>query len=502
MSTSNTSRLAEPFILEDSRDDLPFQIHWELDDAPLSVWAFRVYAHLVRRAGKNGEIFPSYQSIGEACFRATYGPDANPKSLRNKAMLAMKELTQAGLVLKRERSRKGTRESDTNVYKLTPRRQWLEEMKVRRNVLETATVQALDARRMDGKASEGGTVGMPPGTVGMLQGGTVGMPRGTVGVPKVISTEVLQSFEVISKEGVITLEEDARVSLGEQGTPAAQPETQAGQQSHAPRSSSENAALETSVAPAPALTTVALLERPAAPPTADAADSLALTEEDFAELLGAGDVDVKAPEQVPPGAAAALAAPSVELLFPVPREDLLSRDVAPADSEAYRAIRAMVGKYKLEELLSELTATGGYSREDWLRLSLSEIAQAREAARSEAQAQGGRMVTFAARALDRLIGAVATQKPYQQAAQQLGAAYVVRPRTEAEPEVPSLGKYEPGARYRPKAGGAEVELVGLEVVKSKITGGGARYRLSDGQVLPMLELIGGFEFLGRANAPA
>ena len=64
----------------------------------------------------------------------------------------------------------------------------------------------------------------------------------------------------------------------------------------------------------------------------------------------------------------------------------------------------------------------------------------------------------------------------------------------------SEGKYEVGALYRPKAGGAEVRLVGLETVKSKITGGGARYRFSDGQVLGMLELISKFEFLGRGSA--
>ena len=73
----------------------------------------------------------------------------------------------------------------------------------------------------------------------------------------------------------------------------------------------------------------------------------------------------------------------------------------------------------------------------------------------------------------------------------------MRPSAAPQPEAPSEGKYEPGARYRPKAGGAEVELVGLETVKSKITGGGARYRLSDGQVLGMLELISKFEFVGR-----
>ena len=111
--------------LEDARDDLPFQIHFELDDAPLSVWAFRVYAHLVRRSGRDGRIFPSYQTIGEKCFRSTYGPTANPRSLRNRAIMAMNELIEVGLVTKCERTKKSTGQNDTNTYQLTPRRMWL-----------------------------------------------------------------------------------------------------------------------------------------------------------------------------------------------------------------------------------------------------------------------------------------------------------------------------------------------------------------------------------------
>ena len=285
------------------------------------------------------------------------------------------------------------------------------------------------------------------------------------------------------------MEGNARARLSEHGTPAAQPEDPG----QAERLSTElllkNASLQNQTAAQQPFQTVALLERPAASPTAaHAATDLALTDQDFDELFGAGNVNDQALEKVAGGAAAAspTAAPQVATLVPVPRTVLAARPVAPVASETYRGIRSMVGKHKLGELLGELTATGGYSRQDWLRLLPEEVTQAREAARSEARQQGGSMVTFAARALDRLIGAVAVQKGQQAAVQQLGAAYVVRPSAVPQPEAPSEGKYEPGARYQPKAGGTEVELMGLETVKSKLTGGGARYRLSDGQLLPML----------------
>jgi len=309
-----------------------------------------------------------------------------------------------------------------------------------------------------------------------------------------ISTQ--ESFPEILDRGVIKLEEDARV-----GPPAALPQIQARQDAKTPSSSSENASLQTSTAAQQASTAVAPLERPAASPTAAGAASeiLALTEHDLNELLETGNVDDQAPGKVSGGAAteSPTAAAHVAALVPVPRIVLTARPVAPVASETYRGIKAMVGKHKLDELLSELTVTGGYSRQDWLRLLPEEIALVREAARSEARQQGGSMVTFAARGLDRMIGAVASQKPQQQALQVNGAAYTLLEKPVTQPQELSEGKYEVGALYRPKAGGAEVRLVGLETVKNKTTGGGARYQFSDGQVLPMLELISKFEFVGR-----
>jgi hypothetical protein len=240
--------------LEDARDDLPFQIHFELDDAPLSVWAFRVYAHLVRRSGRDGKIFPSYQTIGEKCFRSTYGPTANPKSLRNRAITAVNELVDAGLVTKSERTRKSTGQNDTNTYQLTPRRKWLGLLHEKRIGLEAqteATQRVLRVQRIENKAirkltqqqgtgrvntkatatlpnvapetdakpeleqadgtmpggdgtptmSPPGIPTMPPGIPTVPPPGIPTMPPGIPTVPEVSSIEVLQSLEALSSEG-------------------------------------------------------------------------------------------------------------------------------------------------------------------------------------------------------------------------------------------------------------------------------------------------------------
>lgn len=109
-------------FLEDHRHDLPLQLHYELDDRPLSVWAFRVYAHFVRRAGRNGRIFPTYKSIAEKCFRPTF-PDAKPETLKRRAMEAVKELEAQGLV-RVVRSRAADGDNNPNVYHLTARSAW------------------------------------------------------------------------------------------------------------------------------------------------------------------------------------------------------------------------------------------------------------------------------------------------------------------------------------------------------------------------------------------
>lgn len=186
----------EQIRVEDARDDLPFQIHWELDEAPLSVDAFRVYAHFVRRAGRDGLVHPAYQSIGETCFRATMGATANPRSLRNRAMKAVRELEAIGLVIKKSRTKRGKAESDTNVYVLTPKRQWLADMQRRGIELQDAT-QAARAEQSGGQESQAKRV---RGGIPTMPRGIPAMPRGIPTMPKVSSSEVSSTEEKEEKK--------------------------------------------------------------------------------------------------------------------------------------------------------------------------------------------------------------------------------------------------------------------------------------------------------------
>ena len=107
---------------QDDRDDLPMQIHSELDDFPLSAEAFRVYAHLVRRAGKSRKAWPSYQNIGETCFRASY-PNAAKSTLKIKAIDAVRELVAHRLIVI-EHQTAAAGDATSNIYHITPRSQW------------------------------------------------------------------------------------------------------------------------------------------------------------------------------------------------------------------------------------------------------------------------------------------------------------------------------------------------------------------------------------------
>lgn len=66
----------------------------------LSLEAFRVYSHLARRWG-NGthDSVGSYSKIGEHCFRASL-PCAGKETLKRKAIAAIKELEESGLIEK------------------------------------------------------------------------------------------------------------------------------------------------------------------------------------------------------------------------------------------------------------------------------------------------------------------------------------------------------------------------------------------------------------------
>lgn len=73
-------------------------VHSAYDDFPLTIEAFRLLAHLSRRAGNENHVAQTtYEKMGEVCFRATW-PNSTASALRKRAMAAMKELVGFGLV--------------------------------------------------------------------------------------------------------------------------------------------------------------------------------------------------------------------------------------------------------------------------------------------------------------------------------------------------------------------------------------------------------------------
>ena len=93
--------------------ELPIFVRTVIDDMDLSLEAFRVYAHLSRRAGKNNHAWPSYQSIGDHCFR-----DVGSGRARKKAIIAVQELAEKKLIEVSERLIGNTKGKKSNVYKL------------------------------------------------------------------------------------------------------------------------------------------------------------------------------------------------------------------------------------------------------------------------------------------------------------------------------------------------------------------------------------------------
>lgn len=78
----------------------PIFVHSLIDDLDLTLEAFRIYAHLARRWG-NGthDSVGSYRKLGEHCFRASF-PCASPATLKRKAIAAIQELEENGLIEK------------------------------------------------------------------------------------------------------------------------------------------------------------------------------------------------------------------------------------------------------------------------------------------------------------------------------------------------------------------------------------------------------------------
>jgi hypothetical protein len=96
---------------------LPVFIHSVIDDLKLSLEAFRVYCHLARREGKKGA-FSSYKAIAEHCFRESF-PSASIATLRRKAIAAMNELLEHGLIEK-ELNQRQDGGNACNTYSVTP----------------------------------------------------------------------------------------------------------------------------------------------------------------------------------------------------------------------------------------------------------------------------------------------------------------------------------------------------------------------------------------------
>lgn len=93
------------------RSDEPTFIHSELDEAGLSVFAFRIYCHLKRRSGKNGVAWPGAVSMAKICRMGQ-------SSVRD----AIAELEARGM-LSVERGRGG---AESNHYHILSKATWTE----------------------------------------------------------------------------------------------------------------------------------------------------------------------------------------------------------------------------------------------------------------------------------------------------------------------------------------------------------------------------------------
>ena len=105
-------------IIKEARavyDSLSF-IHSSLDDAELTPDEFRVYCHMLRRAGADGQAWPSYQSIGNYCFGSLNLEDC---TCRRKATLAVKSLCEKNMLVKEKRAGR-----KSNVYIISPPSHW------------------------------------------------------------------------------------------------------------------------------------------------------------------------------------------------------------------------------------------------------------------------------------------------------------------------------------------------------------------------------------------
>jgi DNA-binding MarR family transcriptional regulator len=101
--------MSEKKVFQDQSEMNVIFVHSSLDDAGLSVYAFRVYCHIARRANRTGSAFPGIQSIGTVCGIS-----------ESQVRRAIKELEDRHFMEVR-RTTGGTK---SNVYFLTPPSSW------------------------------------------------------------------------------------------------------------------------------------------------------------------------------------------------------------------------------------------------------------------------------------------------------------------------------------------------------------------------------------------
>lgn len=95
---------------------LPLFVRSEIDDmTDITPNAMRVYMHLSRRADAEGYAWPSYQAIGDHCFKSI---SDNPATRKSHARKAIEDLIGAGLLSKEARERDDGGQS-SNGYKLS-----------------------------------------------------------------------------------------------------------------------------------------------------------------------------------------------------------------------------------------------------------------------------------------------------------------------------------------------------------------------------------------------
>lgn len=129
-------------------DRRPASVNLRIEDVNLTLEAFRVYVHLVARQAKKMPP-PSYTEIGVECFRGSY-PNAAKSTLKVKAISAVAELIEKGLIATQERvDHAGGRIA--NNYELLDAKNWryssTESRNVRKGRVSTTTDLSRKRRR-------------------------------------------------------------------------------------------------------------------------------------------------------------------------------------------------------------------------------------------------------------------------------------------------------------------------------------------------------------------